>query len=942
MANEVKIKLSADGSQVRNEIKLIDKELSELGGNSVNRGDSNKNSTEKPKSVDSSSDTSKGTEKVKQESRDKVNTELLHEMTLIRKELQKYNGSGGNAGTTSSGGSTTTSPSNNTQQPPSPNSPDESNSKLGDSLKKLASAAVALRAVQKAWGYVSSGAQSSYNGEKQAYQTFGSTLAYDDYYTAKRDSMILGKPYGYDYETVMNAGNTNMSKAGFTNLENYEMDMNAILRTSKAWGVDTSTLASASGYMSSIGVTQSGDQQRMANIFAQSIVDAGMTGRENEQLQVLQEISENLASVNTTVSEKSVTDSLQLYNALIGQDENLKGQRGSKIVNSLEDLATSSNSTFLNVLGFGSEYTGLEGKHQLEREIAENPEQAIERFYSRWMEMASPNVGEDYAREQAVEYLKQNTGLSISEIDKAIAAFENKEPNKEYDTTEGEEATEERNQNYSDSLLAILDKLGISEKDAKESAGHLKDIALSPLFKGYSNLSAGGQVAVDAAIGGVSALGINKILGKGTEKLVNGVKGLFGKGTSAVASSADDIVREVGEGVASSGEGALKATLNSTDDVLKATSDGASSLGKVGKGISKIALPAAVALEGVSTGIDIYNAEKQGDHRESAQELGGGIGSVAGTVGGGILGGMAAGAATGALAGTVAPGVGNVIGAVVGAGVGLGGALLGNKLGETAGEGIYDATHDKEDLTELQKSELQGFYKKVQDLYEEKGNNAAQDYTNTTIVPYLNSIGISKSITDDYKKDVGKPDFLKDIEKGVYGDILSPDSSVKSTDDNTTAINENTEQLKRLNNLDSYKVRDDKSDSLATDKGTNSDSLASNGDTKFPLWPRLWGTSHATGNNYVPYDNYTALLHRGEMVLTSSEADDYRQGKSGDNTSGSSNINTGVDININLNGEVAGMTKDNQDKIVEAVVSKIATSNLQNMISNGFVRVQNY
>ena len=37
--------------------------------------------------------------------------------------------------------------------------------------------------------------------------------------------------------------------------------------------------------------------------------------------------------------------------------------------------------------------------------------------------------------------------------------------------------------------------------------------------------------------------------------------------------------------------------------------------------------------------------------------------------------------------------------------------------------------------------------------------------------------------------------------------------------------------------------------------------------------------SHANGLDYVPFDSYIAELHRGEAVLTASEADDYRRGE---------------------------------------------------------------
>ena len=41
--------------------------------------------------------------------------------------------------------------------------------------------------------------------------------------------------------------------------------------------------------------------------------------------------------------------------------------------------------------------------------------------------------------------------------------------------------------------------------------------------------------------------------------------------------------------------------------------------------------------------------------------------------------------------------------------------------------------------------------------------------------------------------------------------------------------------------------------------------------------------SHAGGLDYVPFNNYVANLHRGEMVLTADEADNYRRGKGSSN-----------------------------------------------------------
>ena len=61
------------------------------------------------------------------------------------------------------------------------------------------------------------------------------------------------------------------------------------------------------------------------------------------------------------------------------------------------------------------------------------------------------------------------------------------------------------------------------------------------------------------------------------------------------------------------------------------------------------------------------------------------------------------------------------------------------------------------------------------------------------------------------------------------------------------------------------------------------------------LWDSLFGNrsvnvdvnssgttgGRAGGLDFVPYNNYVANLHRGEMVLTAVEADAYRRGNSG-------------------------------------------------------------
>ena len=69
---------------------------------------------------------------------------------------------------------------------------------------------------------------------------------------------------------------------------------------------------------------------------------------------------------------------------------------------------------------------------------------------------------------------------------------------------------------------------------------------------------------------------------------------------------------------------------------------------------------------------------------------------------------------------------------------------------------------------------------------------------------------------------------------------------------------------------------------------------------------------HASGLNYVPYDNYLARLHRGEMVLTSAEAAAYRSGKAGQSVK-----------QFIMNIYTQSLSKEELDSIVEYMNRKL-------------------
>lgn len=1062
MANEVKVKLTADGKQLRSELKLIDKELQELGNSGVKKPtSSSKTGESKTSESKGSSDKVSGTDKVKQESRDKVNANLLREISLVRKELQKFNSQGGQ-GSNGGGGTTPPSSGSGTPTPSQPSggsggSGGDDKKGLGQVLGKLLTATVALKAASSAWSSLSSSARSSATGESLAYKTFGSTLAYTDYNTARKDASNMGSPYGYDYDTVMNAGNYNMSRGGFTNIDNYNSDMNALLKTSKAWGIDTSSLAGTSGYMTSIGVTESGEQKKFADLLAESIVEAEMTGREDEQLQVLEEIAENLASRNDTVSGDQLNGSLGMYNALVNQNENLKGTRGSNIVTNMQDLAASGNSSLDILAGFGTKYTGLSGQLELRKLAEENPNQYWAQVYEGVQQYG---LGDDYFK----KLLYDNVG-SVSQAEDIMSSLPEMAQGTYNinDTSKGESATDERISNYSDADVSTQEQHDIEKKEASDDRGNFFNNIMNPFRSIYDNSPDWLKQVFDGT-GWTAKNVVAPIVGmKGASKLWGKIKGGFGGSSGAggagaageaaagaaddvVANAADDVIsnsvddvvsNSVDDVIANSADDVIAnatddVVANSVDDVLAGGADDVINGATKGSSVFGKLLGPAIQL-GIGA-YKFFKADNDWDKSGAVGETGGGIvggllGSVLGPVGS-ILGGWAGGElgdAVGRSAETGKQNWGSVFAGDWNIANGLwrkNGTLTqqkNRKAGQSAAESTYGGLPSDYGLPEVFDDYLDSItgninWSGLEGALNPEGNNYAamknkygmsyeelENWKNSdeykaylqaaadkqarreslaSQVVHINKgdENYDKSLDpgnggydiwtgteeewNEYKNNMGEvmvgsnynhgkgaydnPYMMNEVDSNTQDYIYDTyGKSTESTDKNTESIDELTSEVSEMRQWlenngykgtaawtdDSVKEKYNELHSTSNPLGNNT-SLGLRG-----LWGgfSLFGKKHATGNDYVPYDNYAALLHKGEMVLTSSEADDYRQGK-GRNAGSSSSI----DININLNGNVNGITPENQSRIVEAVVSKITSSDLQDMISNGFIRVQNH
>ena len=587
--------------------------------------------------------------------------------------------------------------------------------------------------------------------------TYGSTRMFGNKFNSARNYAYgVGNPYGYGIEATMDFQNAYMDGAGFTTKDNLTSDTSALMRASKSHGLELSDIAYAASSQVQTGVLKSGEQYKFADLLATTIKDVGMEGRESEQLDVLESINEVLSRTLVTITEDGQNNAIALYSLLAKSNENLKGARGANLASSVNDTITSADNIMMLALGYGESYTGLEGRAQLLRQAEKgiaDPENLKALF-----ELFEKQFGTSINSEKGSLWLHDYFGISMAEADELVknrgsilSGNYSKDLQSKIGSDMGESYQGDLMTNYNNSKVSTQEQYTNAKENVQATAGDFWNSTTSPFKSWFTGLTPGTQTALTLGgkVAGGAAAGVG---GKwAVNKGIDWFKKYKGNGTTSaaddVAGAADDIAKGLDD-VAS-------AATNSADDVAKAAGKFGSAAGKIGK-FGKAAGWLAIGLETVSTAVDTKDALDRGDGRTAATEVGEGLGTI-----GGGLAGAKLGAAIGSFGGPVGVAVGGIIG-------GIAGGIAGGWAGSAAGGGIHDLASGKDDLSESQLIQLKTHYDTVSNLYKKEGNNAAQRYTLQTVVPFLHSIGVSTSITDKYKTDTGKPDFMKDYEDGRF------------------------------------------------------------------------------------------------------------------------------------------------------------------------------
>lgn len=581
---------------------------------------------------------------------------------------------------------------------------------------------------------------------------------------------------------------------------------------------------------------------------------------------------------------------------------------GSTAANTMEkfnEAITGGGSAMDLLLGKGTQYTNLwEFRQQREKGLSDptnvqNIVKNLKDFYG--IDINSSD--ESTVKETLTRILGEN--FSTAEIDALVETMKSGDYALDSEYTAGKEYLSETGERYDNSKLSIQDQNEAEKQNAKERTGDTLNKMFSGLQNVYNNLPQPVQSILGVAGAGAKS-SIPFLAWKGVGKGIDAAKAWNAARklpTEEFASFADDIldaanlggdVEDVLKGLSKDGK-VTDDMLNWADDLISAYNGDGEVAGNIDE----------VLQQGYKQfGKGFNKASKASKAASSADDVAG----AADDIMDGIYHSVddAAGAAD-----DVASAASKSLGTLSKVGKGLAIAGTAIEVGTTA----YDAYGEyKEGDYQGVAEEIGGGAGSIAGGWAgAKGGAAAGAAIGSMIAPGLGTAiggGVGAIAGAIGGSKLG--DWLGEKIGGGTLSLFSSDSDEDSDD----ALDENTKALNELNQT----LLANPSNAQKSDESNNSESV-----TTTSIWSKLFGKSHAIGNDYVPYDGYLAELHKGETVLDAHTATEYRQGKTG------SSFGETSTLEIKLSGSISGMTTENQGAIVAEVIRQLkAQSSIEN------------
>lgn len=612
---------------------------------------------------------------------------------------------------------------------------------IGNLAAKIFTGGAAIR-------YFRQSIESSKNAQWQSMLAYNKTGMYgSDFRSGRWNAYNTGLKYGADTQETMGLQTDLMAQTGFKNQDALNSDTTSALALNRAYGIDMNSLTSGYGDLVKTGFED--NLKGYSELLVGSIKAGGMTGREDEQVQAINELARTLTKNTLKVSSDDFKGMVSLQTELARQNPALKGERGANLISQVADSFSSSNEQILRLAGFGTQFHGVEGLVKAKELIEKKDANTFKTIFAN---MDKYGINSEAER---VLFLNQY-GTSIEKSKAMVGAVKNGEDIGDAFQQTGLTDIEDKNKTALKSDAMAMRQGDLARQNAQTVVGDDLTRGTSWYDRWFTGLPS--QLSSTASM--ATAIGMPMFLGRGLSKGLGGLGGLSG-GFSGFGGA----LKGIKPGMSLSGFGGLFDNGLGIGNALPELTGGASAASTIAGAGSKFVSVANKAMPWIPAAIGgakgIYDFSK-GEKRKGVSEIAGGLGGS---------GGALIGAAIGTAAIPI-PGVGTLVGGTIGS---IAGSFAGSKLGKFGYDKFTETKEEKErrkkdELTEKVDASVNKFDKSVDKLLgittsyaNEKGSD-----------PSLLEAQKEKSIFDDSKNPLlgedyqqAKNDYISTGQMGV-------------------------------------------------------------------------------------------------------------------------------------------------------------------------------
>ena len=339
-----------------------------------------------------------------------------------------------------------------------------------------------------------------------------------DYEKGRLQAQDVGLKDGNAYSAIdtMQTGATYSNLAGAKDSKELWTATNEIQTMSRVTGMDPNELAQQSGTLVRNGTFDAKSLKGFRESMVGAIKETGMAGRDREFINAVTGLSEQVGSGQMKFSKDEFNQLLGLQ-TILGESgkPGLQGQKGADVLGQIDAGVKGNDNAVDLMLGWGSEYQGIEGRAELERLKAKgisDPEVA-QKLFSNIDKLGGGN--KDY---QAL-FLKDKFNLSMEQADALLeddtldklkkGGMSKKEINAII--KDGGKESDKKQKDWTESQAQRREENDVKWENTKKFGGSPLDKAWNWGKEQFLGQSEGAQWA--EMIGGAGLLGLGGVLG---------------------------------------------------------------------------------------------------------------------------------------------------------------------------------------------------------------------------------------------------------------------------------------------------------------------------------------------------------------------------------------------------------------------------------------------